>query len=198
MNMEIRLDKKVIINDSATTLLSCTLNQKNTLLLNYSLLDSFTNRQMTSDFLETNGYQNLVIFNIPQDVDVLTLKDWPKLKGLFYVNTQAHIIEQGLEAIQDGALWFPRNVTDIWIREMLESEEKAAILTHNLTLKEVKVLSLLSKGVNNTKIADTLFISEATVRVHLHKIYQKINVKNKQRALQWCEKNIHKFSNLPD
>ncbi len=58
----------------------------------------------------------------------------------------------------------------------------------------MKVLNLLFSGLHSSAIADTLFISEATVRVHLHKVYQKIAVKNKQQALLWCQKNLNKIN----
>ena len=84
------------------------------------------------------------------------------------------------------------------MRELLASEEKTTLQSNNLTFKEIKVLNLLWGGASSPQIADSLFISEATVRVHLHKIDQKINVKNKQKALQWCEKNLRKFSSSAD
>lgn len=77
---------------------------------------------------------------------------------------------------------------------MLEEEQHTTLRTNNLTRKEIKVLKLLYSGLEYTAIADSLFISEATVRVHLHKIYQKIEVKNKQQARIWCKTNFNKLS----
>ena len=181
---------------SASILPYCIANDDKTLLLNYDSLDTLTNRDLISEFMKIHGFHHLVIFNMPDRADVLPLKDWPKLKGLFFKNTKTDIFEQGLQEIKKGALWFPRTVSDKWMREMLETEQKNQIQSNNLTFKESKVLHLLSSGATCPQIADALFISEATVRVHLHKIYQKINVKNKQKALQWCERNIDKLNKL--
>ena len=107
---------------------------------------------------------------------------------MFYEGTDEVLFQQGLEAIEQGKLWFPRAVTDGWMRQMLASEQQTTLQSNNLTCKETKVLNLLFSGLHSSAIADTLFISEATVRVHLHKVYQKIAVKNKQQALLWCKK----------
>lgn len=102
----------------------CVASDDKTLLLNYDSLDTLTNRELISEFMKAHGYHHLVIFNMPHRADVLSLKDWPKLKGLFYKNTKTDIFEQGLQEIKKGSLWFPRTVSDKWMREMLETEQK--------------------------------------------------------------------------
>jgi DNA-binding NarL/FixJ family response regulator len=38
---------------------------------------------------------------------------------------------------------------------------------------------MVSKGLHNRAIADRLFISEGTVKIHLHNIYKKLNVQGR-------------------
>lgn len=182
-------------NSPDYTSLFCVAANYNILLVNYQALNVITTYDLINQFMQDNGYTNLVIFDVPKNSDVLALKEWPNLKGLFYENSDDSLFQQGLEAIEQGKLWFPRDVTDSWMRQMLASEQQTALQSSNLTCKEIKVLNLLFSGLHSTAIADSLFISEATVRVHLHKIYQKISVKNKQQALLWCQKNLSKVNN---
>lgn len=51
---------------------------------------------------------------------------------------------------------------------------------YNLTDREVEIVKLLCKGRSKNYIAETLFISENTVRSHSRHIYQKLNVHSKQ------------------
>lgn len=176
-------------NNHYSPLFFTTLNN-GILLVCHSALNSLTNYELLSHFMHTNNYQGLVIFNIPKNTDAASLKEWPNLKGLFYQDTNEELFNRGLEAIKQGELWFPRTISDIWMRQMLDSEQKTALQTNNLTDKEIKVLNLLFSGLHSSAIADSLFISEATVRVHLHKIYKKIAVKNKQQAIRWCKDNL--------
>lgn len=53
-----------------------------------------------------------------------------------------------------------------------------------LTSKEYEVLELLRRGMTTAEIADHLFIATVTVRSHLVKIIRKLNVRNREEALE--------------
>jgi|TARA_R110001583_G_scaffold18595_1_gene73799 DNA-binding NarL/FixJ family response regulator len=169
-------------------------NHYELLLINYKILHVVDNYELISQYMHKNSHQGLVIFNVPKDGDFTKIKKWPNLKGLFYEDTEELFFQKGFKAIKHGELWFPRAVSDVWMRQMLEDEQKTTLRTHDLTQKEIKVLDLLFTGLQSSEIAENLFISETTVRVHLHKIYQKISVKNKKQALLWCQDNLKELS----
>ena len=56
-----------------------------------------------------------------------------------------------------------------------------AVLSH-LTDRELEVLALMGKGMRNKEIADTLFISEKTVKNHISKIFEKLEVNSRAEA----------------
>ncbi len=58
----------------------------------------------------------------------------------------------------------------------------------NLTTREEEILSYLSKGFLYKEIAAELFISIETVRTHIRKIYQKLQVRTRTEALLKCMK----------
>lgn len=178
--------------------LFCIAKKYNILMLNYKALSLINSIELINQFILKNDNQGMVIFDVPKDCDLIALKEWPNLKGLFFENTNESLIHQGLAAIDRGELWFPRPVTDLWMRQMLANEQQTTLQSNNLTCKEIKVLESLYSGLHSSAIADKLFISEATVRVHLHKVYQKIAVKNKQQALAWCQKNLSKINSSVD
>ena len=53
----------------------------------------------------------------------------------------------------------------------------------SLTQRETEVLSQLCKGMSYKMIADSLFISEETVRRHIKSIYRKLEVHSKSEAV---------------
>ncbi len=53
----------------------------------------------------------------------------------------------------------------------------------SLTARENEVLAYLAKGYLYKEIADTLFISIETVRSHIHRIYQKLQVRTRSEVM---------------
>ena len=58
------------------------------------------------------------------------------------------------------------------------------ILKFGLTHREAEILGLIANGLKNRDIANTLFVSENTVKYHIKNIYIKLNVKNRVQATQ--------------
>ena len=52
-----------------------------------------------------------------------------------------------------------------------------------LSAREREVLALVAKGTSNREIARVLFISEATVKTHLTRLYTKLSVKDRAAAV---------------
>src|SRR5712691_9842181 len=53
---------------------------------------------------------------------------------------------------------------------------------HNLTQREHGVLELLAEGKSNRGIAQSLFLSEKTVKAHLAAVFRKLGVSNRTQA----------------
>jgi DNA-binding NarL/FixJ family response regulator len=58
-----------------------------------------------------------------------------------------------------------------------------------LSQREVDVIKLMARGYNNRQIADILFISEHTVKVHIRNIFRKIGVADRTNAVLWAIEN---------
>lgn len=56
-----------------------------------------------------------------------------------------------------------------------------------LTQREIELVHMVARGSRNREIADKLCISEGTVKVHLHNIYQKINVDGRVALLRYAQ-----------
>ncbi|WP_353777716.1 LuxR C-terminal-related transcriptional regulator [Winogradskyella sp. 3972H.M.0a.05] len=54
----------------------------------------------------------------------------------------------------------------------------------NISKQEHKVLGLMSDGLSNSQIAETLFITENTVKTHVSKILSKLNAKRRTEAVK--------------
>ncbi|WP_339695708.1 response regulator transcription factor [uncultured Roseivirga sp.] len=56
--------------------------------------------------------------------------------------------------------------------------------------RELEVLQLISQGLSNNEIAETLFVSESTIKTHISNLFVKLDVKRRTqaviRAKEWC------------
>ncbi len=88
----------------------------------------------------------------------------------------ARLLEAIFEAYHGGA---PMSTQ---IARMVVSSFKTN-LNSNLTQREIEVLTQLCKGKSYRMIAESLFISEETVRRHIKNIYKKLEVSSKSEAV---------------
>src|SRR5436190_16244326 len=52
-------------------------------------------------------------------------------------------------------------------------------LTKSLTMRERQIILLVAEGLSNKVVGRRLELSEGTVKIHLHNIYQKLHVNNR-------------------
>jgi len=71
--------------------------------------------------------------------------------------------------------------TDAMVKKTAEEED-------NLSPREDEVLRLVSQGATNKEIADSLFISENTVKTHLRNIMDKLHLANRSQAAAYAVK----------
>ena len=81
-----------------------------------------------------------------------------------------------------------------WFRDVLLNAGDSALVTTlgfgssrgsgdgALSPREAEVLNLLREGLSNREIAEAMFLSEATIKSHLHRIYSKLGVRNRAQA----------------
>jgi DNA-binding NarL/FixJ family response regulator len=62
----------------------------------------------------------------------------------------------------------------------------AALNEDELTPREVDVLKLIAAGQSNREIARTLFVSEATVKTHVNRIFAKTGSRDRAQAIRYA------------
>ena len=113
--------------------------------------------------------------------------------GYILKNTEPEELVQAIYHIaQGGVIISPMMATklltefrgsDTDARAKQTEEEEA-----NLSPREVEVLRLISQGATNKEIADSLFISENTVKTHLRNIMDKLHLANRSQAAAYAVK----------
>ncbi|MGH3005596.1 MAG: LuxR C-terminal-related transcriptional regulator [Gaiellaceae bacterium] len=139
--------------------------------------------QLLCELLESkaptdNRGQRLIIESHEADFfDALVLSYRSSPVFLDWLSTQAalhEIIGTVMRRVNDVDL-----PSKLGIETLLPSAE-----AHDLfTSRERQVLDLMAQGLSNAEIAGTLFISQSTVKVHVHHILKKLGVKSRLQAV---------------
>lgn len=112
------------------------------------------------------------------------------LKG---VSTERLIIS--IEEVYRGTFWVDAAVAElIRSRHAKPDQQKDEILnisSNTLTEREQEVLHLIAQGKKNSEIAELLCISPGTVRVHVHSILHKLDVRDRTQAALLAHKINH-------
>ena len=53
-----------------------------------------------------------------------------------------------------------------------------------MTVREREVLGLIGQGLNNTEIAERLFVSTATVKTHINNLFAKLDLRDRAQAVR--------------
>lgn len=108
------------------------------------------------------------------------------LKGI-----EAQVLILALRSVVTGASWWDCTVTaEIRAAMSIPKPVNLEALTQNpLTQREQEILVLIAAGKTNQEIAQLLYIATGTVRVHVHAILQKLEVRDRTSAAIFALQN---------
>ncbi|BEQ16010.1 response regulator transcription factor [Desulfoferula mesophila] len=130
-----------------------------------------------------------IVFNFGQETHS---KKWivNGVRGVVYAEEKPEIIVKAVMVVSMGHMWFPREAMSKCLSNSWDDKPKQKREEGDLTNREKEVLSLAAEGFSNAAIADKLFISAYTVKVHMQNIYRKIGVPNRVTASIWARKHL--------
>lgn len=105
--------------------------------------------------------------------------------------------EQSLNLVMTGEKVFPTDLAHLLISNRFFAKSNGGDADKanggNLSGRETEILSCLVNGNSNKDIANSLSLTEGTVKVHLKTILKKIHVRNRTQAAIWALNNGIKF-----
>jgi DNA-binding NarL/FixJ family response regulator len=92
-------------------------------------------------------------------------------------------IVEGIRAADRGESLISPQIAHHLVRRLREPNEiDAGVLQAELTPRELEVLELIARGLDNSEIANALFLSQHTVKNHVSSILIKLQVENRIQA----------------
>ena len=91
-------------------------------------------------------------------------------------------LAQAIIAVHNGqSVMHPQVVTQIAAHLSTDHQSEQELI-HSLSERELTVLQLLTRGLQNHEIADQLYVSENTVRTHVSNILAKLDLRDRTQA----------------
>jgi DNA-binding NarL/FixJ family response regulator len=108
------------------------------------------------------------------------------IRGFIRATDQAVNIAKALRSVYTGEIWAERRILEKAIANPMLLPE--TLQSHvpglpPLTNREMEMLTLVLQGATNREIADRSKISERTVKTHLYRVYRKLRVKSRTKAI---------------
>ncbi len=113
--------------------------------------------------------------------------------GYILKNTEPEELVQAIHHITQGGVIISPSMAIKLLTEFRNSgadarAKKTADEEADLSPREDEVLRLVAQGATNKEIADSLFISENTVKTHLRNIMDKLHLANRSQAAAYAVK----------
>ena len=122
--------------------------------------------------------------------------------GIVLKQTATELLIKSIRKVYAGEIWLDSNTTAAVMRQFASAEESPAAAApppptrdrerSPLSQREREIVSLVAQGFKNKEMAEKMFISEQTVKNHLHNIFDKLGVSDRlELALYAIHNNLH-------
>jgi DNA-binding NarL/FixJ family response regulator len=101
------------------------------------------------------------------------------VSGVVLKDMPPKLLIQCIRQVQAGKKWFERDSSARALQKLAERESTARLAYKVLSARQLQILRMVASGLRNKDIGKKLFISEGTVEVHLHNIYERLDVKSR-------------------
>ena len=95
------------------------------------------------------------------------------VRGLVLKESAPKVLIQCVREVAAGREWLEKETVGRALTKFLRRQGSPGA---SLTPREIEIVAMVASGLRNKEIASRLSISEGTVKIHLHSIYEKLQV----------------------
>lgn len=98
------------------------------------------------------------------------------VSGIVLKELAPNVLMTCLRKVAAGGQWLEKDAIGKALTKMVRREQGLESVSSLLTAREIEIVKLVCRGMRNKEIAEKLSVTEGTVKVHLHAIYEKTKV----------------------
>jgi DNA-binding NarL/FixJ family response regulator len=107
--------------------------------------------------------------------------------GIVLKESDSDTLLECLRRVHAGEQWLDKDSSARAFVHMMRREKAADDVRKVLTPREVEISTMVVQGLRNKAIAERLFISEGTVKIHLHNIYEKLGIDGRLELVLYAQ-----------
>lgn len=157
-------------------------------LMDFSLPDG-TGADATRLILQENPNCKIVFLTMSEEDENLFDAIRSGAKGYLLKNMQPQKLIAALWSVQKGESALSRSMTMRLMEELTRTKKSDSSHDITLTLREVDVIRSLASGLSNSEIARELFISENTVKYHVHSALRKLGLSGRKELTLYAREH---------
>jgi two-component system nitrate/nitrite response regulator NarL len=147
---------------------------------------------------QTNKRTKVIILTASEDKNEFVQAMKLGCSGIVLKQTAPELIVKSIRKVNGGEIWLDSHTTAAVMRQFAAPGDLAASGSGKtrerspLSQREREIVQLVAQGYKNKEMAEKMFISEQTVKNHLHNIFDKLGVSDRlELALYAIHKGLH-------
>ncbi len=98
------------------------------------------------------------------------------VRGIVLKEMAPRLLVECIRKVYGGGQWLEKTMAGQALDRLARREAAEQEVASLLTAREIEVSRMIAGGLSNKEIAARLYISEGTVKTHLHRIYEKLAI----------------------
>lgn len=130
----------------------------------------------------------VLVLTVHSEVEYLLKAVDIGVNGYLLKDSESAELKKAIISVMEGENYIQPSLIPVLNAKMID-RDKDGLKIDSLTRRELEVLKLLSVGMYNKEVAETLDISERTVKNHVSNIFKKLEVTDRTQAAVFAIRN---------
>jgi DNA-binding NarL/FixJ family response regulator len=111
------------------------------------------------------------------------------VKGVVLKEMAPSLLVACIRKVAAGGTWLEKEAAGRTLERLLRHEQSRQKVRDVLTPREIEIVRMVASGLGNREVGEKLFISEGTVKTHLHSVYDKLGLKGRVQLANYAQEN---------
>jgi DNA-binding NarL/FixJ family response regulator len=116
-------------------------------------------------------------------VEAVRLGAW----GVVLKESSPETLLECVRRVYRGEQWIDRETMTRAFGHAMQREAAMREASRILTPREIEIVRMIAQGLRNRVIAERLSISEGTVKIHLHNVYEKLGIDGRLELMLYAQ-----------